>query len=120
MTTVSNFWPFAAVAASSLPAGSTLNPNARSFTPFVLNPDAKEFTPKQSEGQMQGQKCSTPDIRLDPPSPSDESSVRTPDNNALGECCQMAKFDRFLSLDCARVEGVGAQSKERKGSDLAA
>ena len=28
----------------------------------------------------------------------------------------MAKFDPFLSLDCARVEGVGAQSKERKGS----
>ena len=27
-----------------------------------------------------------------------------------------AKFDPFLSLDCARVEGVGAQYKERKGS----
>ena len=26
--------------------------------------------------------------------------------------CRMAKFDPFLSLDCARVEGVGAQSKE--------
>ena len=23
------------------------------------------------------------------------------------QCCQMAKFDPFLSLDCARVEGVG-------------
>ena len=96
MTTVSNFWPFAAAAAaSSLPAGSTLNPNARSFTPFVLNPNAKEFTPKQSKGQMhkghksqkcsteglmKGQKCSTPDMRLDPPPPSDESCVRTPDN----------------------------------------
>ena len=34
--------------------------------------------------------------------------------------CQMAKFDRFLSLDCARVEGVGAQSKERKRSNFAA
>ena len=34
--------------------------------------------------------------------------------------CQMAKFDPFLSLDCARVEGMGAQSKERNGSDLAA
>ena len=33
---------------------------------------------------------------------------------------QMAKFDPFLSLDCARVEGVGAQSKERKGSNFAA
>ena len=36
------------------------------------------------------------------------------------EGCQMAKFDPFLSLDCARVEGVGAQSKERKGSNFAA
>ena len=34
--------------------------------------------------------------------------------------CQMARFDPFLCLDCARVEGVGAQSKERKGSNLAA
>ena len=34
--------------------------------------------------------------------------------------CQMAKFDPSLSLDCARVEGVGAQSKERKGSNFAA
>ena len=33
--------------------------------------------------------------------------------------CQMAKFDPFLSLDCARVEGVGAKSKERKGSNFA-
>ena len=32
----------------------------------------------------------------------------------------MAKFDPFLSLDCARVEGVGAQSKERQGSNFAA
>ena len=24
------------------------------------------------------------------------------------QCCKMAKFDPFLSLDCARVEGVGA------------
>ena len=30
-----------------------------------------------------------------------------------------AKLDPFLSLDCARVEGVGAQSKERKGSNFA-
>ena len=35
------------------------------------------------------------------------------------QCCQMAKFDPFLSLDCARVEGVGTQSKERKGSNFA-
>ena len=26
-----------------------------------------------------------------------------------GWCCQMAKFDPFLSLDCARAEGVGDQ-----------
>ena len=31
-----------------------------------------------------------------------------------------AKFDPFLSLDCARVEGVGAQSKEKMGSNFAA
>ena len=43
-------------------------------------------------------------------------------NKAYGRTqgCQMAKFDPFLSLDCARVEGVGAQSKERKGSNFAA
>ena len=28
-----------------------------------------------------------------------------------GQCCQMAKFDPFLSLDCARVEGA-IQGKE--------
>ena len=31
-----------------------------------------------------------------------------------------AKFNSFLSLDCARVEGVGAQSKERKELNFAA
>ena len=35
-------------------------------------------------------------------------------------CCQMAKFDPFLSLDCVGVEVVGVQSKERKGSNFAA
>ena len=30
-----------------------------------------------------------------------------------------AKFNPFLSLDCARVEGVGAQSKGRKGLNFA-
>ena len=34
--------------------------------------------------------------------------------------CRMAKFDPFLSLDGARVEGVGTQSKERKGANFAA
>ena len=38
----------------------------------------------------------------------------------LKQGCQMAKFYPFLSLDCARVEGTGAQSKERKGSNFAA
>ena len=41
-------------------------------------------------------------------------------NAASVDLCQIAKFDPFLSLDCARVEGVGAQSKERKGSNFAA
>ena len=31
-----------------------------------------------------------------------------------------AKFDLFLSLDCAGIEGLGAKSKERKGSYFAA
>ena len=34
--------------------------------------------------------------------------------------CQMEKFHPFLSLHCARMEGVGAQSKEGKGSSFAA
>ena len=41
-------------------------------------------------------------------------------HTSIHQGCQMAKFDPFLSLDCARVEGVGAQSKERKGSNFAA
>ena len=41
--------------------------------------------------------------------------------NVQAQCCKMAKFDPFLSLDCAGMEGVGmAQSKERKGSNFAA
>ena len=36
------------------------------------------------------------------------------------QCCQIAKFDPFLSLNCARVEGVGAQSKESTESNFAA
>ena len=50
--------------------------------------------------------------------------VRVRDEYRVAVCaqgCQMAKFDPFLSLDCVRVEGgVGAQSKERKGSNFAA
>ena len=34
--------------------------------------------------------------------------------------CQMEKFDPFLSLDCARVEGMGAHSKDRKESNFVA
>ena len=37
-----------------------------------------------------------------------------------GQCCQMEKFDPFLSLDCATAEDVGAQSKERKETNFAA
>ena len=29
--------------------------------------------------------------------------------------CQMAKFDPFLSLDCARVEGVGDEIQGKEG-----
>ena len=38
--------------------------------------------------------------------------ARTPPR-FVNQGCQMAKFDPFLSLDCARVEGVGAQSQGR-------
>ena len=48
------------------------------------------------------------------PGPADGQSP------VLPKGCQMAKFDPFLSLDCARVEGVGGQSKERKGLNFAA
>ena len=40
--------------------------------------------------------------------------------SSLRQGCQMAKLDPFLSLDCARVECVVAQSKERKVSNFAA
>ena len=54
----------------------------------------------------------------------DDAALRNPDAkgryfmaSALlgGQGCQMAKFDPFLSLDCARVEGVGAQSQGKEG-----
>ena len=35
------------------------------------------------------------------------------------QCCQMAKFDPFLSLDCAPTPSTLAQPKERKGSNFA-
>ena len=31
------------------------------------------------------------------------------------QCCQIAKFDPFLSLDCARVEGVGGTIQGKEG-----
>ena len=37
---------------------------------------------------------------------------------ALQQGCQMAKFDPFLSLDCARVEGVGHNSSEGRDQIL--
>ena len=51
--------------------------------------------------------------------PTSAMTVQAP-TSSWSQGCQMAKFDPFLSLDCARVEGVGAQSKERKGSNFAA
>ena len=29
----------------------------------------------------------------------------------IAQCCQMAKFDPFLSFDCARREGIGNQAR---------
>ena len=37
-----------------------------------------------------------------------------------GQGCQMAKFDPFLSLDCARVEGGGRNPRKGEGSNFAA
>ena len=54
------------------------------------------------------------------PTPRLQSLVLQEKTQDLYHGCQIAKFDPFLSLDCARVEGVGAQSKERKGSNFAA
>ena len=42
------------------------------------------------------------------------SGVRT-----MALLCYAAKFDRFLSLDCAPTPSTLAQSKERKGSNFA-
>ena len=136
---MSAFWPFASPEET---VASTLNPNARAFTP--LNPNAKEFTPQQQSCQrgspdpesrnslkeshssnqesrnshheshssnqeahssnqesrifhQESQKCSTPDIRLDPPSPGD-SSARTPDNTlGLKPVAERKVRFRFLS-----------------------
>ena len=37
----------------------------------------------------------------------------------MAPLCYAAKFDPFLSLDYTRVEDMGAQSKERKGTHFA-
>ena len=42
------------------------------------------------------------------------------DSQVRRQGCQMAKFDPFLSLDCAPTPSTLAQSKERKGSNFAA
>ena len=42
-------------------------------------------------------------------------SARGSQGPGAGQCYQMTKFDPFLSLDCARVEGVGAQSQGKEG-----
>ena len=61
-----------------------------------------------------------------PSRPLSSNTCRRPIPNILSSSptleqgCQIAKLDLFLSLDCARVKGVGAQSKERKGSNFAA
>ena len=34
------------------------------------------------------------------------------------QCCQMAKFDPFLSLDCAGVEGVGRNPRKGRNHIL--
>ena len=47
--------------------------------------------------------------------------ARTPPRyvNQWKQCCRIAKFDPFLSLDCAPTPSTLAQSKERKGSNFA-
>ena len=64
-------------------------------------------------------KLQSPPLLLLLPHPDHRRRERPSSHWSL-QGCQMAKFDPFLSLDCARVEGVGAQSKERKGSHFAA
>ena len=63
---------------------------------------------------------SDPSLQSGVPSHRHDSGTQALSSAHLNQGCQMAKFDPFLSLDCARVEGVGAQSKERKGSNFAA
>ena len=63
---------------------------------------------------VSGMKCSRPKTQSKAPArtilASSESSEMGRWSVSWGQGCQIAKFDPFLSLDCARVEGVGAQS----------
>ena len=77
----------------------TLRPPLMSAPPPLLLPPPAELPKILNRGTMR-----------EPPLPL-----------LLCQGCQMAKFDPFLSLDCAGMEGgLGAQSKERKGSNFAA
>ena len=68
---------------------------------------------------FQNQQPQLASVILPTPTPSVQLVKASNDSNGPGgttrQGCQMAKFDPFLSLDCAR-----AQSKERKGSNFAA
>ena len=70
-----------------------------------------------------------PKIATSDPKRPLEASARLPDGCSLilrsyvigpkAPNRNAAKFDRFLALDCAGVEGMGAHSKERKGQNFA-
>ena len=74
-------------------------------------------TADRKPGSMPGKKQSCPAKKSPGTSVSGLSFAVS--HGSLNQGCQMAKFDPFPSLDCARVEGVGLQSKERKGSNFA-
>ena len=70
---------------------------------------------------------STPQLspRFPPPFTTPFTCETTPRSFSPSNCAdappgslhgfQMAKLDPFLSLDCATVEGMGVQSKEKEG-----
>ena len=59
--------------------------------------------------------CGTAAVEGTKKTPSAPPSIRCPFYTAKG--CQMAKFDLFLSLDCAGMEGVIWGCNPRKGRD---
>ena len=63
----------------------------------------------------QGVVYKAPDAANAPAQCSPDGRTHRPAEGAYHQCCQMAKFDPFLSLDCARVEGMGRNP--RKGGD---